>query len=57
MVEKIKEMWEWFLVRGEELSWQASPERKELATQRLAQLRAYMNQPYGGTLTNPYEDL
>ena len=57
MVEKIKEMWEWFLVRGEELSYQASPERKELATQRLAQLRAYMNQPYGGTITNPYEEL
>ena len=51
---KIKEAWENFIIRGEELQWQASEARKELAIERLKKLRAYTNQPFGGTLTNPY---
>ena len=53
----IKELWQDFLIRGEELEWQVSDARRELAIERLSKLRAYMNQPYGGTLTNPYKDL
>lgn len=56
-IQAIKDAWQDFLIRGEELQWQASEARRELATERLTKLRAYMNQPYGGTLTNPYKDL
>ena len=56
-IQAIKDAWQDFLIRGEELQWQASEARKELAIERLSKLRAYMNQPYGGTLTNPYKDL
>ena len=56
-MNKIKEMWEDILIRGEELSWQASDARLELAVTRIHKLRAYMNQPYGGPLKNPYADL
>ena len=52
-----KKLWQDFLIRGEELQWQASEARRELAIERLNKLRAYMNQPYGGPLTNPYKDL
>ena len=54
MISKIKALWEEFLIRGEELHWQASPDRRELAVERLSKLKAYMNQPYGGPLVNPY---
>jgi hypothetical protein len=57
VISTIKELWQDFLIRGEELEWQASEARRELAIERLSKLRAYMNQPYGGTLTNPYKDL
>jgi hypothetical protein len=57
VISTIKELWQDFLIRGEELEWQASNARRELAIERLTKLRAYMNQPYGGTLTNPYKDL
>jgi hypothetical protein len=57
VISTIKELWQDFLIRGEELEWQASDARRELAIERLSKLRAYMNQPYGGTLTNPYKDL
>lgn len=57
VISTIKELWQDFLIRGEELQWQASEARRELAVERLSRLRAYMNQPYGGTLTNPYKDL
>lgn len=57
VISTIKELWQDFLIRGEELEWQASDARRELAIERLSRLRAYMNQPYGGTLTNPYKDL
>ena len=56
-LQKIKELWEELVIRGEELQWQASDARRELAIERLRKLRAYMNQPYGGPLTNPYKDL
>jgi len=56
-ISTIKELWQDFLIRGEELGWQVSDARRELAIERLSKLRAYMNQPYGGTLTNPYKDL
>ena len=57
VISTIKELWQDFLIRGEELGWQVSDARRELAIERLSKLRAYMNQPYGGTLTNPYKDL
>ena len=57
MIQKIKDAWQDFLIRGEELQWQASEARRELAVERLSKLRAYMNQPYNGPLTNPYKDL
>ena len=57
LIETIKEIWEYFLTRGEELSWQHSPARMELAVTRIHKLRAYTSQPYGGTLQNPYADL
>ena len=57
VISTIKELWQDFLIRGEELEWQASDARRELAIERLSKLRAYMNQPYGGPLTNPYKDL
>lgn len=57
IIRRIKDAWQDFLIRGEELQWQASEARRELATERLNRLRAYMSQPYGGTLTNPYKDL
>ena len=56
-IQTIKDAWQAFIIRGEELEWQASEARRELAVERLTRLRAYMNQPYGGTLTNPYKDL
>ena len=56
-IQAIKDAWQDFLIRGEELQWQASEARRELAVERLTKLRAYMSQPYGGTLTNPYKDL
>ena len=57
VISTIKELWQDFLIRGEELGWQVSDARRELAIERLSKLRAYMNQPYGGTLTNPYKNL
>ena len=57
LLQKIKETWQDLIIRGEELQWQASEARRELAIERLNKLRAYMNQPYGGPLTNPYKDL
>ena len=57
LIETIQEFWDYVLTRGEELSWQHSPARAELAVTRIHQLKAYMNQPYGGTLKNPYADL
>ena len=57
MFSTVKQLWQDFLIRGEELQWQASEARRELAIERLNKLRAYMNQPYGGPLTNPYKDL
>ena len=56
-IETIREIWEFILIRGEELSWQHSPARQELAVARIHKLKAYMAQPYGGTLQNPYSDL
>lgn len=56
-IRAIKDAWQDFLIRGEELQWQASEERREFAVERLNKLRAYTSQPYGGTLTNPYKDL
>ena len=57
LFKKIKQAWEDFLIRGEELSWQASEARRDLAVERLNKLRAYTSQPYGGPLKNPYTDL
>ena len=57
LLQKIKDAWQDLLIRGEELQWQASDARRELAIERLRKLRAYMNQPYGGPLTNPYKYL
>ena len=54
-IRAIKDAWQDFLIRGEELSWQSSEERRELAIERLTKLRAYTSQPYGGTLPNPYK--
>ena len=56
LLQKIKDAWQDFLIRGEELQWQASEERREIAIERLRKFRAYMSQPYGGTLTNPYKE-
>ena len=55
-IQTIKDAWQDFIIRGEELQWQASEARKEIAIERLRKLRAYTSQPYGGTLTNPYID-
>ena len=57
LIETIKEIWEYVMIRGEELSWQHSPARMELAVTRISRLKAYTSQPYGGTLENPYADL
>ena len=57
LIETIKEIWEFILIRGEELSWQHSPARMELAVTRIHKLRAFTSQPFGGTLKNPYADI
>ena len=55
-IQTFRDAWQDFIIRGEELQWQASEARRELAIERLKKLRAYTNQPYGGQLTNPYID-
>ena len=54
LLQKIKDAWQDLLIRGEELQWQASEERREIAIERLRKFRAYTSQPYGGPLKNPY---
>ena len=48
------ELKEAFDVRTEELIWMNSPERRELACERIAQLRAFTS---GESNINPYGDL
>lgn len=57
LLNNIKGLWEEFMMYHDKVMWQNSPERRELAVKRITQLRAYMNQPYGGTIKNPYADL
>lgn len=54
MKEKLQELWEQFQAYNEEIIWKNSLERKELAIDRLAALRAFTS---GESDVNPYADL
>ena len=54
MIQKLKDLWEQFQVYNEEIVWKNSPERKELAIDRLTALRAFTS---GESDVNPYADL
>jgi len=51
------ELWQEFLAWHDEMQWQHSRERRELASERISKLRAFMSQPPDGDLRNPYEHL
>ena len=53
---KLTSLWWEFKAWHDNMQWQNSPERRELAVVRLARYRAFLHQPHGGTLTNPYTD-
>ena len=55
MFTKISELWEAFLIRGEELQYQASEERKQLAINRLAVYRKFMDDD-PSCISNPYQN-
>lgn len=54
MVDKLKDLWEQFQAYNEKIVWKNSPERKELAIDRLTALRAFTS---GENDINPYADL
>ena len=53
-LDKVKEFWEELKIWHEEMQWNNSPERRELAVKRLEALRVYTHQAPGGKLKNPY---
>ena len=52
--EKVIELWEEFMIFHEQVVYQNSQERRELAVERITQLRAFTS---GESDTNPYDDL
>ena len=52
-MRKLKQLWEDFLIRGEELQYQASPARAELARNRLEIYRKFMSGDKS-CINNPY---
>ena len=51
---KIEELWEELRIWYDEMMWQSSDDRKQLATARLTALKRYTHQPPDGKLRNPY---
>jgi len=43
MIKKLKNFWQEFTIWHDEMQWQNSAERRELATKRLAIYRKFMN--------------
>jgi len=54
MIQKVKDLWTEFSTWHDEMQWQNSRERRELAVERISQLRAFMA---GESDFNPYEHL
>ena len=53
MKEKLQDLWEQFQAYNEEIVWKNSPERKELAIDRITTLRSFTS---GETDVNPYAE-
>ena len=54
MINKLKEFWEELMIINEQVIWQNSAERRELAVTRISQLRSFTS---GESNINPYDDL
>ena len=54
MINKLKEFWEELMIINEQVIWQNSDERRELAVTRISQLRAFTS---GESNINPYDEL
>jgi len=54
MIDKLKNLWEELMIFHEQVVWQNSQERRELAVTRIHQLKAFTS---GESDTNPYQDL
>ena len=54
MIEKLKDLWWELSAWHDEMQWQNSKERQELAVTRISQLRAFTS---GESDFNPYQEL